>query len=861
MICLKQRENRVMANFRTLFLAVLLVLSTHALSAQTTREVRATPAFGQYATVAEAVIDADDGDIIDIEAGTFAGATINKNVTIQGANVGVPLAGWGDATNITSAFTMDGANRTVTIEGVRFGNAVVPVNGASNGAVVTLTNCKFVESAAINTTGLAWAELVVSNSSFDGADADEAGAAATNAIVAAGLTTTVDVRENTFNDYTGTALSLTGANGTILVKYNEFTNNNTAAASSSSIDAALTMEGGSITGSAEIQNNLFTSNKSCFVISGTITGKNISFQYNKFLTTTYFAIKNTGTGTLSASCNAYGDGSVTPVAGSTVRGLVTGSVEAGPFNSIGADIDGDAVGFEPNADQKCATAGPVKSSTTEGSNKSYFRIQDAIDATTGGAGAEVKVSKDTYDENLTINKTLKISTWTTGWVVDTANGTSKSDANWAVLNGTITVTSAASTAEINGLKITSSTATSGLITTNASTKTSIRNCWILIDPSTNITTTPTNGAIHQVRAGALEIGQCKIHRPQDETQQYIRALTFASGNGARTIEIWNNVIQGTVQLSGLSSLSSVRIKDNTISNGAIDGISVTGNSVRTLTVTGNTISTPQQHGIAFRNSAAIGANSASITGNKITGSPSGYASVFIASGVTGAYSYTDNYLADSAAAHAVVKNDRSGYTPTFTCNWWGTVSEDRIVNDLISGAGTVTYDDSPVVDDYDGWRSSNGNANSETTGYAPEDDGNCTVRAFAIVLSKTDVLCPGASTGSATATFDGTIEEDPNAFDPPALNTTYSWTRSEPGYASESTKDISSIAVGTYTLTVTSHTGNTRAQSITLVTTGDVPTIATITAPAAVCDGGILSLSTPTVTPNGSSISSEGWKI
>jgi hypothetical protein len=48
-----------MAIFRTLFLAVLLVLSTHALSAQTTREVRATPAAGQYATVAAAVLGRD----------------------------------------------------------------------------------------------------------------------------------------------------------------------------------------------------------------------------------------------------------------------------------------------------------------------------------------------------------------------------------------------------------------------------------------------------------------------------------------------------------------------------------------------------------------------------------------------------------------------------------------------------------------------------------------------------------------------------------------------------------------------------------------------------------------------------------
>ncbi len=45
------------------------------------------------------------------------------------------------------------------------------------------------------------------------------------------------------------------------------------------------------------------------------------------------------------------------------------------------------------------------------------------------------------------------------------------------------------------------------------------------------------------------------------------------------------------------------------------------------------------------------------------------------------------------------------------------------------------------------------------------------------------------------------------------------------------------------------------------ITVNDVPAVADITAPAAVCDGSVLSLTAPEVTDNGSEVSEEGWEI
>ncbi|MDN3677964.1 T9SS sorting signal type C domain-containing protein [Flavobacterium paronense] len=60
--------------------------------------------------------------------------------------------------------------------------------------------------------------------------------------------------------------------------------------------------------------------------------------------------------------------------------------------------------------------------------------------------------------------------------------------------------------------------------------------------------------------------------------------------------------------------------------------------------------------------------------------------------------------------------------------------------------------------------------------------------------------------------------------------------------------------------TATNGCGTTNGNQVTL-TVNDVPTIAAITAPSALCSGGSLNPTAPTVTANGSTVSSQGWQL
>lgn len=59
---------------------------------------------------------------------------------------------------------------------------------------------------------------------------------------------------------------------------------------------------------------------------------------------------------------------------------------------------------------------------------------------------------------------------------------------------------------------------------------------------------------------------------------------------------------------------------------------------------------------------------------------------------------------------------------------------------------------------------------------------------------------------------------------------------------------------------VTSECGNTHGNTVQ-ITVKDAPSIATMEAPAAVCDGEVLTLTAPTITENGATVSEQGWQI
>jgi hypothetical protein len=142
------RKDRVMAIFRTLFVLSVLLFSAGNLLAQTTWYVRdggaglanGTSAADAAAQIADIAANLNDGDVIDIGEGVFDGATIEDDVHIAGVDAG-NAGPWGlDVTVLNAPIQLSGANQTVTIEGVRWGYNVVPVEqyGAGDDLVPVL---------------------------------------------------------------------------------------------------------------------------------------------------------------------------------------------------------------------------------------------------------------------------------------------------------------------------------------------------------------------------------------------------------------------------------------------------------------------------------------------------------------------------------------------------------------------------------------------------------------------------------------------------------------------------------------------------------------------------------------------------
>ncbi|MEN9282466.1 MAG: hypothetical protein RL594_1401 [Bacteroidota bacterium] len=771
-----------MNGIRTLFFAIILALGAIVSSAQVTVYVRSAADGGNNANTGLTAADPKltiggvDGALtvggvtaLDIGAGQFAGAEVAVPLTINGANAGAALANWGEATTLTSPITLAAPDADVVFDGVTFGVGST-ITGASAGANVIISNCTFTSAATINTAGLGWEELSISGSRFDGDD----GVAPdiTTAIIASGVSTFF-LTETTFNDYINSAVQVTGTVDNVVITYNEMTNVNTA---NSSSHAAVTLDvaGLSADGSARIQNNIFAEARNGVTVSGALAGKTVSVETNAFTPgLTGHAIKNSGTGMLSAGCNYYGDVSI-----QYIMGVLTGSggIQAGPYQT---GMDQAGIGYNPN-NGLCNGTGPV---TITGSENSYFRIQDGVSAV--AAGGTVTAAVYTYNENVTVNKSVSI------YSTDLRNYIDRGDAPWTTINGTVTVTIGASSVYFGGLKFTSSSATQ-LLTSSATTITSVSSCWLAVDPIQEILTVPTNGAVHILKNGEISIANTKISRPSG-VNEFIRALTFGAGNACRIVNVTSSRIEGTLQFSGMSLLSVVTVAGNEIVDAGTDGVSFTGNLINSAAISNNDILNSRQNGIGIRDRVTVGNVSATFNNNEITGSGasgSTFAAVSISNGSFGTQTYTNNILHPQAGSNKVFINGRSGYAPTATCNWWGSKSQDVIEASITGG---VVLDNGT-----NGWRRSDGSNGGIGANF--NGDASCSVRAFTITLAPSNASCFGSATGSVNTTLDGTFD-----------GAAFSWSNDA------DSEDLSNIVAGTYTVTVTTASENSRSKSATVL--------------------------------------------
>ena len=129
-----------------------------------------------YTTIASAASAAEDGDIIEIEAGEYTGTGIvatwpDSNLTVRGVNGRAHLNASGvTISNGKAIFLTTGDN--ITIENIEFSNAAVPdENGAGirhEGSLLTVRNCYFHDNQnGLLTSNSGNGEVVVENSEFN----------------------------------------------------------------------------------------------------------------------------------------------------------------------------------------------------------------------------------------------------------------------------------------------------------------------------------------------------------------------------------------------------------------------------------------------------------------------------------------------------------------------------------------------------------------------------------------------------------------------------------------------------------------------------------------------------------------------
>jgi hypothetical protein len=303
------------------------------------------------ATIEGAVKHAEAGDIVEIGPGAFEGATIPFSLTLKGANSGADITRWTEPTMMKSTLKLAGSDNPIelTCDGITFGQ-IVPVAGKSSNAIVSLANCMFNVSKTISTEGLDWSELVVVGCLFKGKIKDVS-TVADRALNVQGVSVAY-LAESYYNGYAQEAIHIDGVTRLLKLQYNEFTDcNSSGAANRAAIMFSLAGQDAEV----EIQKNLITNCKHGIQTSGNVAGKLISVQYNKFvrIPTQYTAITHIGTGPLNATCNAIElpKTDAKPDKGALrdafVR-LFNGQIDAFPLNDNAEDVDGSAVGFEPD---------------------------------------------------------------------------------------------------------------------------------------------------------------------------------------------------------------------------------------------------------------------------------------------------------------------------------------------------------------------------------------------------------------------------------------------------------------------------------------------------------------------------------
>lgn len=168
------RQNLISAPGRILPLAVLVLICFTVSGGIGNAATLHVP--NGHATVSAAASAAQDGDIIEIEAGEYTGTGIvatwpDSNLTIRGVNGRAHLNASGvSISNRNAIFVTTGDN--IVVENIEFSNAAVPDENGSGirheGGLLTVRNCYFHDNEnGILTANISTIELIVEFSEFN----------------------------------------------------------------------------------------------------------------------------------------------------------------------------------------------------------------------------------------------------------------------------------------------------------------------------------------------------------------------------------------------------------------------------------------------------------------------------------------------------------------------------------------------------------------------------------------------------------------------------------------------------------------------------------------------------------------------
>lgn len=399
-----------------------------------------TNLISSHATIQSAIsaVTTVPGYFVRVDAGTYSETvTVNKSLTIRGANSGVNANAPTDITLINAARSSESILSTtnvkvsaqnVTIDGFKFtGAGGINTNGVGANAAdgLTIINNVFENvslSAYSNNAGAtAQADLEFSNNRVTGSNA--AGISAMNpwngisnmtinANYFAGFERGVqfdNVSNITLSNSYFTNISLQGVQvantcSNVNITANVFDNCNTV----SEPDRGAIRLYHNVTGDINISNNIFTNNYNAIRIrsASPFTHGFFKVNNNSFTSNTRAISDGTtgSTGFVDGTCNWFG--SADPA---TVATTILGNVTFTPFLVDGTDGN-SAIGFQPEPGT-CTGDFPVfvYSDLAETNLVAkYVTIQSAIDAATTLDGYVVRAMAGTFVENVVVNKRLKI---------------------------------------------------------------------------------------------------------------------------------------------------------------------------------------------------------------------------------------------------------------------------------------------------------------------------------------------------------------------------------------------------------------------------------------------------------------------